>query len=303
MADQLMSTTMGNPECEWVHVRLPLWVSVSDGPTERNGEGGDLSPDDRRSIERHLGSCPACSEHRAGLERALEALGLAAGSLPAAPEAPSLWPALERRIAAHQARNRPRWLRVVHGVSERGLRAWAVFDNERPLRLAWMRDSVGEALNVKGAGRSEPRARGREAQRRWVQRRVWVTGTGVAAGLLALAIGLPAAHRQIGSAQSIIQANAQGLPDAVVPPMPIETEATAMANPANESGVPPSDLAQADPISVSPIPAAEPAPPPKPATAPTTATTNPSPAPFRWNYDLEHGTPMPPYARDAKPVY
>ncbi len=303
MANQPMDTMMGNPECEWVRVRLPLWVSVSDDPSERNDEGGDLSPEDRRSIERHLGSCAACGQHRAGLERALATLGLAAGSLPVAPEVPSLWPTLERRITAHQARNRPRWLRVVHGVSERGLRVWAAFDSERPLRLAWMRDSLGEALN--GAGLSEPTARGREARRRWVQRRVWVMGTGVAAALLALVIGLPAAHREFGSAKSIIEANAQSLPGTVVPSMPVEAEKTAMVNSADEPGVPPGEVAQAEPIPVPQVPAAEPAPASKPGTAPATATAtaNPTAAPSRWNYDLEHVTPMPSYARDVKPVY
>jgi hypothetical protein len=300
MANQPMGTTMGNPECEWVRVRLPLWVGVSDDPTEPSGEGGDLSPDDRRSIERHLGSCAACGQYRAGLEQALETLGLAADALAAAPEAPSLWPALERRIAAHQARNRPRWLRTMHGVSERGLRAWTAFDSERPLRFAWMRDSLGAAL--KGAGLGEATARGLSGQRRWVRRPARVMGTGVAAAFLALVIGLPVAHRYQESAQSIISANAQPLPGAVVPPLPVEAKTPAIADSANDPSNPSSELAQADPISVPEAPATEAVPASK--AAPVTATANPAPAaPSRWNYDLEHGTPMPSYARDAKPVY
>ena len=306
-ANQVMGTTMGNPECEWVRVRLPLWVGVSDDPIEQNGEGGDLSPDDRRSIDRHLGSCLHCAQHRASLEQALGALGLAAGLLAAtpAPEAPSLWPALERRTAAHKVRNRPRWLRAVHGVTERGLRVWTAFDNERPLQIAWMRDSLGEAL--KGAARGELTARGREDRRLWVQRPVWTVGAGVAAALLALVIVLPAAYRRAGSSQSIINANAQPLPGASIPPPPVEAKIPAVGNSADDPGIPPSELAQAEPIAAPEAPAPEAASASKPATATVTATAPatpaPAPSPSRWNYDLEHGTPMPPHAREAKPVY
>jgi hypothetical protein len=294
-----MGTTMGNPECEWVRVRLPLWVGASDDLMERNGEGSDLSPDDRRSIERHLGSCPCCSQHRAGLERALETLGFAASSPPSAPEGPSLWLALERRMMAHQARSHPRWLRAVHGVSERGLRAWDDFHSERALRFAWMRDSLGEALM--GAGLRESRARGQEARRHRVRRPAWIIGTGVAAAILVLIIGLPEVRRQQESARSIIRANAQPLPGAVTPSKPVEAEKTpALANSTDNPSITASELAQADPIPVPETPPTESAPASKTI---TTAAPAPSPSPSRWNYDLEHGTPMPPHARDPKPVY
>ncbi len=298
-----MGTTMDNPECEWVRVRLPLCVGISDDPTERGGEGGDLSPEDCRSIERHLGSCPACAEHQAGLEPHLATLGLAADALVAAPEAPSLWPALKQRIEAHHAPNRPRWLRAVHGVSDRGSRAWTAFDSERPLRMAWMRDSLSEVL--KGTGLGEATPRGQSGRRRWVRRTAWVMGTSVAAALLALVIGLPVAQRQQESAQSVISANARPLPGAVVPPLPVEAKTPAIADSANEPDTPASELAQADPTPAPEPPATEAAPASKsaPATGTATATANPAPAPSRWNYDLEHGTPMPSYARDAKPVY
>ena len=223
------------------------------------------------------------------------------------PEAPSLWPALERRTAARNACHRPRWRRAVHGVTERGLRAWAAFDSERPLQFAWLRDSLGEALN--GAGLGEPTARGREARRRWVRRPAWVMGTSVAAALLALAIGLPAANRQSGSAQSIINANAQPLPGADVVSRPFEAETPAIANSDDDPGIPPSELAQTDPIPVpeTSVPdacAGHPRPRPHPCRQlQRRPRPRPRPSPSRWNYDLEHGTPMPPHARDAKPVY
>ncbi len=298
-----MGTTMGNPECEWVRVHLPLWVGVRDDLIEPNDEAGDLSPEDRRSIEGHLGSCPCCAHHRAGLERALETLSLVASSLPSASEGPSLWPALDRRMMAHQARNRPRWLRPVHGISERGLRAWVDFQGERALRIAWMSDSLGEAL--KGTGLGEPRARGREVRRHWMRRSAGIIGTGVAAAVLVLTIGLPEAHRQQGSAQSIISANTQPLAGAVKPPIPVEAETPALTNSADDADPSPSELTQTDPIPVPETPTTESAPASKTVTATVTAAPAPAPppSPSRWNYDLEHGTPMPPHARDAKPVY
>jgi hypothetical protein len=300
-----MGTTMGNPECEWVRLRLPLWVDVSEDRTERNGEGGDLSPEDGRSIERHLGSCAGCNRHRVGLEKALGVLELAAGSLVVPPGAPSLWPALERRMTCHPARTRPRWLRTVHGIGERGLRGWFDFQGEQPLRLAWLRDSVGEALE--GASLGEPTGRGRVARRHGARRTIWIIGTGMAAAVLVLSIGLTEARRQQGSAQSIIRVNAQSLPDSVPSPTPIVMETPAPGKSADAASNASSELAQGDPVPVPETPSAEPTPAPKAAPAPATVTATPAPAPSaspsRWNYDLEHGTPMPPHARDVKPVY
>src|SRR5206468_8655959 len=104
-----MGTTMANPACEWVRARLPLWVGDGDGPTEPGDEGGDLSIEDRRSIDRHLDACPTCREHRIALEQALGALARAAAMLSVPPDTPSLWPTLEPRIEAHDARSDARW--------------------------------------------------------------------------------------------------------------------------------------------------------------------------------------------------
>ncbi len=100
-----MGNSMGNRECEWVDARLPLWVGNGDrnGPTEAEGERGDLTASERHQIERHLVDCALCRHHRMALEQALCALAAAATDLPVVPEAPSLWPLLERRIAKRDA--------------------------------------------------------------------------------------------------------------------------------------------------------------------------------------------------------
>ena len=39
MANRAMGTTMGNPACEWVRARLPLWSGVDDDPTGETARG------------------------------------------------------------------------------------------------------------------------------------------------------------------------------------------------------------------------------------------------------------------------
>jgi anti-sigma factor RsiW len=77
---------MGKLRCKWVRDRLPLLV------------GDELRGLDRRGVERHLIGCPQCREHQAALGQALGALRSVAAISPAAPDAPSLWPALARQI-------------------------------------------------------------------------------------------------------------------------------------------------------------------------------------------------------------
>ena len=108
MAKQGMGKSMGNRECEWVRARLPLWVGrgVDNEQSEVSGDGADLSAKDSRVIAQHLAECAACRQHRWDLEQALGALAVAAAHLPVIPEAPSLWPELERRIANLHASDR-----------------------------------------------------------------------------------------------------------------------------------------------------------------------------------------------------
>src|SRR5262245_10756002 len=239
-----MGMTMANPTCEWVRARLPLWVGDSDDPTEPGDEGGDLSAEDRCSIDRHLGACPGCRQHQVALEQALGALVGAAAVLPTPPETPSLWSALEQRIEARDARTDARWSPAVRGVVEVGLRAWVDLGDDRPLRSAWMRDSLREAMELAewwggwvfrgawlGDEPPEPVA-GRAESVQDSQRRLgWVVGLSAAAALLAVLIGLPAAHRQAADAESTILANAAPREGWVIPPIPPQSERPATANP------------------------------------------------------------------------
>src|SRR4051812_48799928 len=87
---------LGFHRCRWVRDRLPLLA------------GGELTGPDRRAVERHLITCPGCRDHERSLSGALAALRGAAAATPS-PEAPSLWPALQRQIREerHAARTRP----------------------------------------------------------------------------------------------------------------------------------------------------------------------------------------------------
>src|SRR5262245_51334733 len=145
MVYQSMGTTMRNPGCEWVRARLPLWVGVSDDPTERDGREDELSVGDRQSIERHLRVCPGCRAHENSLVQALAALASAA-DLPVLPDAPSIWPVLEARIAAGARDRSTRRSGTFRAVAVTGLRAWADPGGKQWLRLAWMQDSLRDAL-------------------------------------------------------------------------------------------------------------------------------------------------------------
>ena len=82
-----------------------------------------------------------------------------------------------------------------------------MLDEERALRLAWMRDTLREAL----ADRKEqdPKSRRKPGL---------VLGYSVAAAILVALIGFPVLRRQWVEAQSTIVANAAPLADQVVPP-------------------------------------------------------------------------------------
>jgi anti-sigma factor RsiW len=285
MANQGMGKTMSNPACDWIRARLPLWVGDDADQTERKGEEGDLSAADRQAIERHLGDCPACQRYRTTLDQALGALAIAASQMPVEPQAPSLWPTLERRIANHNARMSSRWLRAAGRLADPWSRAWGVLNGERALRQAWTRDSLREALG----GRQR---QGSESKRM----PGLVLGISVAASLLVAIIEVPALHRQWVEAQSRIVANEAPLADLGFSPLPPEEEPFATSDSDEVSDVAANQLVQAEPARTSETPVAR----LDGASAPKPSPTAP---PRRFGYDLEHGTPMPPDTREPKPVY
>jgi hypothetical protein len=283
MANQDIGKSMGNRACGWVQARLPLLVgSRHDDQTEGDGEACDLTTEDRRQIERHVGGCTSCRRHRAALEQALSALATAAAHMPVETNAPSLWPVLECRIAHHDARTRSRWLRAARGLTDRWVRARAILHEEQALRMAWMRDTLGEAL----AGRKEQDSKSR-------RRTGLVLGYSVVAAVFVALIGLPVLRRQWVDAQSTIVANGAPLADPVVPPQPIDESPPGVENLDDDGEFPASYLVEADPVRAAETPRSGP-----------DGTLAPKQAPHvRFGYDLEHGTPMPLDTRESKPVY
>jgi hypothetical protein len=292
----MRGTTMDNPGCEWIRGRLPLWIGDGDGSDD---DGGDLSVQDRRTIEGHLRECPRCREHQAGLARALEALTVTAGVPPMAPDEPSLWPSLERRIAGHH-RGDDSWMPRVGGPVAGGSRVRPALDDERPLRSAWMRDSLREVVEAAGLGvlsdPSEGARHGRSGRSPRVMGGGWrIVGASLAASVLALVVVLPTAWRRQAAAEANILANAAPAANSVGPPTPDEPVVAEVKDPTPRAHrhIPTDQLAQAEPIR----PPAEP-----PSAADAKAGPRPEP-PVQFDYDLDHGTPMPPDGRDAKPVY
>jgi len=283
MGNQAMSEPMVNRTCEWVRARLPLLVGDRDDDhTGGDRDGGDLAALDRREIERHVRDCPSCRQHQAALENALGALAAAAAQMPVETEAPSLWPMLEYRIAHHDPRTPPRWLRATWGLAGRWGRASVILHEERAIHLAWMRDTLREAL----AGRE---AKGPESTRK----PRLVLGSSLVAAILVALIGFPVLHRQWVEAQSTIVANAAPLADQVVPPQPIDEPSPGLASLDDDGEGPAGHLAETDQARASETPVSGP-----------DGTLTPRPAPhIRFGYDLEHGTPMPPDTRESKPVY
>jgi hypothetical protein len=290
----MMGMMMDKSSCRWVRGRLPLWMGLGDDASDPGGDGDDLSALDRRSIEAHLVVCPACREHRSGLAQARAALDLAAVSPPVAPDAPSLWPVLEQRITAHPSRTS----RARESVAE-GARLWAILDDERPLRAAWIQDTLREVVEAAGLGArpdrsgqvgcgrfgpSSPRAAGGGWR---------IVGTSLAASILALLIVLPVTWRLRAAAEARISDNTAPLPLLAGPTSPPAPEWSDLPEPdlKDDRDIPAGQLAQAEPIK-------PPADPPPSAAAAVGGRSGPPRV-----GDLEIGTPMPQDGRDDKWVH
>ena len=274
---------MGNHDCEWISARLPLWVDDGDCNSSIGipGERGDLTVEERQEIERHLACCARCCSHRVSLNQALGALAIAANHLPVVSSAPSLWPVLEQRIANHEKPNSERWALMRRGSNPRFVKPWAKLNSVRPLRHAWARDTLRELLA--GRGQQKPESK---------QFFGLLLKTSIAAAAVLLTLSAFAvAHRQWTSAQTTILANAVPLTDPI--PVPTITEEPPMEiDDRDRNDVPPNQLADAEPphpIETAPAAVEASAPKPSPRT--------------RFGFDLEHGIPMPPDTREAKPVY
>ena len=255
MMNQAMGTTMDNPACEWVR-GTPALVDGRSARTRtiRNDDGGDLGVEDRRSIGRHLKGCPGCRRTGPRSSRSMEALAVASGSLPIAPDAPSLWASLEQRIAAHPSHDGSEKPPAWEPAAGREL-ALASLDGERPLQSAWMQDTLRELLDAAGPGALADRSGGagrgpfmrspRAATRRWR-----IAGASLAASVLALLVVLPASWRQRAGAEARIRENAAPVAAMVELPAEPQPEAPLLVESDSEDDrdIAAGQLAQSEPI-------------------------------------------------------
>ncbi|QEH39022.1 hypothetical protein OJF2_76340 [Aquisphaera giovannonii] len=323
MAENDKGVIMGGSCCEWVRERLPLLVEDADGVA---AEGWEADAADRARVEEHLAGCAACRGRKSSLERAMSALGALAAEpwtdagAAGEPASPSLLPGIEARILRQRADARAWWRRLWRVACPDGVReaadriAWRLREarDELPLQLAWRRDTLTEAIGRRAriaAARLRGGLRAFEAAAGLRGRGVrgldgLRPGFGMALGL-AMAAGLATfalVDRARTSAEVRIVAAAVPLPLPTRPSAVSEDVVTAAAALTNlrastslvEAGqtFPPEDLSVASSGS---RPAGT-------ATAAATAATSSSPS-ARLDFDLDHGTPMPPEARGGKPAY
>jgi hypothetical protein len=309
MADHGKGTIMSCPSCEWVHRRLPLLVGDSD---DLSGEGSDLDAPDRDRIERHLADCASCRERRAELKQTIAILGLAAEQMAVGPGSPSLWPKLEQRIQQHQMhQSGSTWRRLARAICPRVVRstidridrAWGHLPGELPLHLAWARDSVHEWTSGLSSLTGSVKALEVGMSLRTATPRLGI-GLGVAMAVAAALLVGAIVDRQRFHAESQIAANADPIPSLGAYQGKLREEAVHVVTtvPSVNTRVS-NSLAQGDTAPVAEIPVPGQAVPAKAVgTATAAATVVPTSSP-RYDFDLEHGTPMLPESRGGKPTY
>jgi Putative zinc-finger len=301
-------TIMGRSSCDWVRTWLPLLVDDSDGLA---CEGSDLNAEDRRLIEQHLTACSSCRQHQAALEEAISVLRFAAADMAAGLRTPSLWPKLEERIQRHQEQSRSRWLWTLRAICPEGIRITAdrffcgcgQLRSNLPLQLAWTRDSLGDFL----ANRVWPVFSSRRSRLggtfRILTPRVGFGFSLAVAGMVMLLLVVVMQRRQT-QAEARIAADTAPLPSMQLP-LPEMPEATEDVVTATSSSTV-SRASKSLSLATSAVPAAAASmgqiATAKTASTITTATATATSAP-RYDFDLEHGTPMPPETRSDKPTY
>jgi hypothetical protein len=308
MADNGKGMIMGRSSCDWVHDWLPLLVDDSDGLACK---GNDLNAEDRRLIEQHLTECSSCRQHRAALEQAIAVLSLAAADMTAGLRAPSLWPRLEARIQRHQEQSRSRWLRTLRALCPEEIRLTAdrffcgcgQLRSNLPLQLTWTRDSLGDFL----ANRAWPVFSGSRSRLgrtfRFVTPRV---GFGFSLALAGMIMFLLVVVMQRWQTQAEARIAADTVPppsmQLPLPELPEASEDVVTATSSSTVSRASDSLSLASPAipaaaaSMGQVATAE------TASTITTTTATATSAP-RYDFDLEHGTPMPPESRAGKPAY
>jgi hypothetical protein len=206
-------------------------------------------------------------------------LAASAEQVPLEQKARSLWPVLERRITLQNARKTWRWLRAARRLADRWMPLTA-FDLKRPLRLAWTRDALIEAINHR---RTSP-LRKRNPSLLWK--------SCAAAAVVIVFTGIPLARQQWVDAQATMARNTVPPADDAAPALAVDEPAA--ASDLGEGGeAPAQQLAEADIA------------PPSEASGfgPDGGATPRQAAQSRYSYDVERGTRMTPDTREPKPVY
>ncbi len=309
MADNGKGTTMGRLSCNWAHDWLPLLVDDSDGLA---CEGNDMTPEDRRLLEQHLTECSSCRQHRAALVEAISVLSVAAADLATEPRTPSLWAQLEKRIERDRKQSPSRWIQVIRTACPEGMLASAdrlfcgynQFLSNLPLQLAWTRDSLGDIL------REEVRRvigrRGDESGEfcRFVTPRLGVGLSLAAFGIvLFFLVGFMHQHRQ-NPGETPVAARTAPVPSVQTPLLDLPEASEDVVTSTSSSTI--SRASNSPSLATSPaldtatsmgqVATAK-------AAAITTTTTATATSAPRYDFDLEHGTLLPPETRTGTPAY
>jgi hypothetical protein len=299
MVNNHKGTMMGTASCEWVRQWLPLLVEDAD---ETRGDGDDLSCADRHQIALHTDACKPCREYRASLEAALSLLAAGAAEPPVEPEfGASIWPKLEMRIQRHHDRSESRWLQRLWSVWPSGFRVAVErlsygcgrLRGEVPLQVAWLRDSLDEALEARLTKLTPRLGMDPESPLRGPLFRL---GYSLAVALLLALVVMPMVHRRQVQAEAQIAANAAPIPSDEIPSDELVDELDDtdrdIGSPVHVSDT----LAQADRVQPAEASIAGQSAGPSTKTPVTVASP-------RLDFDLEQGIPMPPDARGSKPAY
>jgi hypothetical protein len=313
MAEVGKGTMMSETSCEWVREWLPLLASDVDAVSADQVE---LSTEERSRIEHHLSKCELCRKQRMAFDQMGLILSIAAVNDGVPADMLSVWPQLERRMQQHANRSSTHWLRIRRLVwtrmsalligQPRG--EYGHLQSGFPLQIAWIRDTLGDFL----VRRVQP-AVSRMSYGLALSFQPTALGLRLGAGLAiaGLVIFLTAAsiahHHSKAAAQ--IAANAAPIP-ALASPLTetsAETEfSMTEVRTTDEVSIQPG-LAQAEKIEAAEtISITQAVSPRLPAPVPSTPTVGPTAPPAsvsRYDFDLEHGTPMPPETRGGKPAY
>lgn len=320
MADYGKGMTMTDACCEWVRDRLPLLAEEND---EFSGESSDLvDAADRGRIEQHLAGCDSCRDRWNGMKQVMSILSLAAAEPPCSQPRPadrgaassSIWASVEDRIERHNHATRSRWRRILRAACpdlpkraiDRVRRVTSQVRDELPLQAAWMQDTAQEFLADR-FGTFIPALR--RASGSWLRRTMpaprFAVSLAMSASLGVALLGGYVAGRQRINAEHQIAADALPIISPFDDPSSDALDPRAFSEDVVTSSRPITSLRVSDSLADLDANATPSGPPSRSTVAgkvSSMATTAPTSSP-RYDFDLEHGTPMPPETRGAKPAY